>query len=463
MSGSEIRNECLRELAARIDSMFDPTDTHLSLNEIGLLSENIQEIVDTQLSIDLLTEESMMEAEGRVTGAGDLIKRVASEAQAMIRSLLISQPSLPDNILEEIPPPALMSWGGGRVAELALAACSHPFYNMFEGDRLTDFQRHVLSRCTFDFGELWGRMSMLDIAGFAGAPKIFKYLLVNKCPDTEYTEVMCCCGGNSETIHFLENERGRDFTHHLCVRASILYHRHHILHWLLLRGNELCGVVESIVSRNTYAYLLLLKTYRHGALSLNHIELSLKTNSTGILKVLCDLFSGIFVDIPYTLRDEDIGSQDSRVSDLCRVLARHGDHVSIPLVTNSIPDVTYGLLCETACCGNLRGLEYLLDNGFDVNTLDEHGRPLIICAVLSCDVKVVRAVIRRGADLKRKDRYGNGCLWYSVRYPSKNSDITRLLYLNGVRDIDAEELALNSLDFSHPIYQFFEGLRSHAG
>ena len=73
-------------------------------------------------------------------------------------------------------------------------------------------------------------ISIIDIAAFFGATKIFKYLFINNFKITDDTCNFAVCGGENEIIQML-NQNGFSFAK--CLTASIKYHRYMISDWIL--------------------------------------------------------------------------------------------------------------------------------------------------------------------------------------------------------------------------------------
>lgn len=478
-SQNTFRNPWLRELRRRIDSLFANNDSPEFFDGLSIVSPDVRQIVDTQLAIDFLTDENYRETMGKIMAGDVLAKRVTSETYDYLVRQGIPCPDIMTGQLEDIelnepgktlgdPADSVMRGPREVIVPVYVArSCQH--METFRRDDIKEFMGVILARPVFDFREDIGEgVTLLDAAGLAGAPKIFRYLLANNCPDSRHTEMLCVAGGNSEVIHMLEHIRQKRFECEACTTAAVIFHRHHILHWLAGRGSDIaCTGHVAIEARNIYAFLTALKISR--TISFRDIGLSLRSGCTGILKILCDLFAGILMEVPYSLSDDcDVINQDDRIEEIWQALADTGNHVSIPIVTRGFPEVdTVNLPFATSRAGNVEGLRYFLRNGLSANARSPAGIHLLQYGVMSGDLGTVSLLLARGADPRVRDKSGRGCLYYCAMFPADTDCIARLLYSLGAREspgVQREmEWPLSRLRDTHPVNEFFTHIKRDDG
>lgn len=456
-SQDNFQNQWLRVFHGRVDSLIADCSPD-SFEKTR--PPDVQEVIQAQLCIDSLTDENYRETMTRITSMNELEKRVASETYDYLVRQKMKIPSVPSHIIANI-----ATRKETRVPEEIVIARSYFLYDMFAEDDIKSFQNYVSMQRDFSFTRKYRDISLLDIAGLTGSPKIFMYLLENNCPDTEHTESMCVMGGNKEIMDTLKNRLQKKFESYQVVKAAIMYHRHEILDYLLSRdiyyGVEMSWAIDA---RNTYAFLAVLKKTR--SFSITSVERALRASATGILKIICDLFRGIFVKLPYTLSDSwFMLSQDDRVADVFGALSKYGNSVSIRVCEECLLDAealtrpcVSDLPFDTAREGNIDGLRYFVGT-MSPDAESEDGVPLIDYAIMSGDVNVVLFLLSEGADPRVTDVDGRGCLWYSVVRANKSPEIFRLIYSLGVREFRAECAAYSRLPPDNPIHQFYYSMR----
>ncbi|OVA14292.1 Protein kinase domain [Macleaya cordata] len=111
--------------------------------------------------------------------------------------------------------------------------------------------------------------------------------------------------------------------------------------------------------------------------------------------------------------------------------------------------------------GDLEGINELLDSGINVNFRDIDGRTALHIAACQGRTDVVELLIRRGAEIDRKDRWGSTPLADAIYY--KNHGVIKLLEKHGAkplmvpmhvqnsREIPEYEIDPNELDFTNSV------------
>jgi ankyrin repeat protein len=86
------------------------------------------------------------------------------------------------------------------------------------------------------------------------------------------------------------------------------------------------------------------------------------------------------------------------------------------------------LLSKVVVTGKYDMVEILLNHGANPNTIEWHSSTPLLKAVLFAKPLIVQSLIEHGADVKRRDSFGNNAVWYSV---GGNPENTYLLVLAG--------------------------------
>ena len=107
-----------------------------------------------------------------------------------------------------------------------------------------------------------------------------------------------------------------------------------------------------------------------------------------------------------------------------RLLVEHGAAVSVATTHGITP-----LLVAAAASGNVRTVRYLLDKGADLRTHDADGEDALTRAALSSDVDTLKLLLDRGADPKHADTFGYTALMNAATFP--DSQRIRLLLAAG--------------------------------
>ena len=130
--------------------------------------------------------------------------------------------------------------------------------SIIKEDDLESLQQIVLEKTTFDFNqqgivEFECPMSILDIAVFYGASRIFKYLLLNDAKLSTLTPAFAISNGNPEIIHALEQ---CDIKFDNVLKYSVQYHQYRLSDWLLQHFEcEKLTLADCIERLNIEAFL----------------------------------------------------------------------------------------------------------------------------------------------------------------------------------------------------------------
>lgn len=87
--------------------------------------------------------------------------------------------------------------------------------------------------------------------------------------------------------------------------------------------------------------------------------------------------------------------------------------------TSNVADVTYNTdqIMQAALNGKLNTVEVALQNGFDVNTIDENKRTMLMLSAFNGHRQIVKFLIDKGADLNMRDAINRTALMYASTGP----------------------------------------------
>ncbi len=83
---------------------------------------------------------------------------------------------------------------------------------------------------------------------------------------------------------------------------------------------------------------------------------------------------------------------------------------------------------DYAAEGNFKGIELLLETGFDPNIRDASGRTPLMVACCNGHIKIAELLLEGGADIHLRDKYNKSAITYTLLFPgSAKESLLRLL------------------------------------
>lgn len=145
-------------------------------------------------------------------------------------------------------------------------------------------------------------------------------------------------------------------------------------------------------------------------------------------------------------------NHDPLADDINRVI-RYGDLLSLmPLVTTETVNITDGEgrtpLFEAIIGNNADAIQWLIEQGADVNHQDRNGWTPLHFAVQEKQVDTVTLLLDRGADTNLHDVYGNGPLWRATFDARGNYGFVETLVSSGADANHKNKSDKSPIDFA---------------
>jgi len=194
-------------------------------------------------------------------------------------------------------------------------------------------------------------------------------------------------------------------------------------------------------------------TWDHG---LQMVGFSLFHSGLGLLGMIFILLSGIWLLVTLVmlaLRKIPIRTSDALLTcalalSVGLLFVPYGEWKLLMVQFHGVKDVPKDWLTYAAATGEVRLLNYLLSNGFDVNTRDSRGQSALGAAAVEGQTEIGRILIARGARLdNRTDSLAETPLTQAAQM--NRTDMVSLLLEHGADANEKDGTGRTALDWAH--------------